>query len=137
MRKPLSVTFDDLFGEFFDDVFSNMQHTLGFDALPCNEYLNDDHYVLEIAAAGFSKDEIAVQVDNGTLSVQIQRKKAANDVRKFITRKIAERSFRLSKLIPPEYDLEGITCSFKDGLLQIVIPPKKAQTQTVKTIAIS
>lgn len=138
MRKPLPITFDSLFGDFFEEVFGNVQHTIGFDALPCNEYIERDHYVLEIAAAGFSKDEISVQlIDSQTLSILIAHSKEAETARTFITRKIAQRTFRLSKLIPPEYDLDGINCTFKDGLLKITIPPRKVEKPLVKNIVVN
>ena len=138
MRKPLSVNFDDLFGEFFEEIFGNAHLTTGSDALPCDEYLEADHYILEIAAAGFLKREIEVQVDNRALSISIAHSNdtASEVTKKFITKRIAQRSFRLSKLIPPEYNLDEIMCTFKDGLLRIVIPPKK-EAQTVKNIAIN
>lgn len=137
MRKPLSVTFDDLFGDFFEEVFGDMH--IGLDTLPCNEYMENNHYLLEIAAAGFSKEEISVQIiNNTTLSILIAHSAPTDsNARTFITRKIAQRTFQLSKLIPPEYDIDGVTCTFKDGLLKIAVPPRKTEAPVIKHITIN
>lgn len=141
MRKPLSVTFDDLFGEFFEEMFGNVQSTLGYDALPCNEYMETDQYVLEIAAAGFLKEEISVRITDMTLSITIEKSKDSKtcnaSTRKYIAKKIAQRTFRLSKLIPTEYNLDKIECSFRDGLLKTIIPLKKEGCVMNRTIVIN
>jgi len=128
MRKPLPISFVSLFNDllFSPKSFEEAGKQFQTGDLPCNEYTDNGTYVLEIAAAGFSKEDISVKVDpNRTLYITIidcSKPTTTKYQKDIITRKIAHIDFRMSKLFPQGYTLEAITCAFKDGLLIIRIP---------------
>jgi molecular chaperone IbpA len=80
------------------------------------ERTGDNEYRIEIAVAGFKRDELSIEVKDGVLTVQ--GRKAANDgERRFVHRGLAERNFdRRFQLA--EY-VVVTDAQLADGLLQI------------------
>jgi molecular chaperone IbpA len=93
---------------------------------------DDDHYELEVAVAGFTLDEIDVEVDKNQLIIRGEHKRDEDEV-EYLHRGLAYRSFEKS-LTLGEYMQVG-EASIKDGVLKIgitrVIPealkPRKIQ----------
>jgi molecular chaperone IbpA len=95
--------------------------------------LNEDKYKLSLAVAGFSKDDINVSVDNGTLIVkgELVEVTDAEIVHKGIAGRKFTRTFALG-----EY-MEVTGAEIKDGMLHIdidrIIPEdKKPKEITIK-----
>jgi molecular chaperone IbpA len=93
--------------------------------------LDEDTYKLSIAVAGFSKDDIDVSVDNGTLIIkgEIVDVVDAEVVHKGIASRKFVRSFALG-----EY-MEVTGADLKDGMLNISIDrivPEEKKPKTIK-----
>jgi molecular chaperone IbpA len=93
--------------------------------------LDEDTYKLSIAVAGFSKDDIDVSVDNGTLIIkgEIIDVVDAQVVHKGIASRKFVRSFALG-----EY-MEVTGADLKDGMLNISIDrivPEEKKPKTIK-----
>jgi molecular chaperone IbpA len=88
--------------------------------------LDDSRYVVELAVAGFSKEEIDIQVADGTLTIKGQKAEKLEDVQ-FIHRGIATRSFTKELRVADTIEVKG--AEFKDGILRIglenIIPEHK------------
>lgn len=121
--RPLSIGFDSL--------FDHLESVLQFDEAgksypPYNIVKTDDtHFVVEIAVAGFTKEDISVSVDGGKLIVVTQSDTL--DDRKIIHRGIARRYFK--KTFTLADNVEVVSASMADGLLSInvekVIPEEQ------------
>ena len=77
--------------------------------------LGDGKYEIELALAGFTKDDIKVELKEGTLSVSA--KKEEKDSENLVHQGIASRSV-LRKFSLSEY-MEIEDADFKDGMLKI------------------
>jgi molecular chaperone IbpA len=93
--------------------------------------LDEDTYKLSIAVAGFSKDDIDVSVDNGTLIVkgEIVEVTDAEIVHKGIASRKFTRSFALG-----EY-MEVTGAEMQDGMLHVSIDrivPEEKKPKTIK-----
>ena len=77
--------------------------------------LEDGKYEIELALAGFTKDDIKIEVKEGTLSVSA--KKEEKDSGNLVHQGIASRSV-LRKFSLSEY-MEIKDADFKDGILKI------------------
>ncbi len=93
--------------------------------------LDEDTYRLSVAIAGFTKNDIDVSVDNGTLIIKgdIVEVTDAEVVHKGIAGRKFVRSFALG-----EY-MEVSSAELKDGLLTISIArvvPEEKKTKTIK-----
>ena len=85
-------------------------------------------YVVELAAAGFSKEELEIKTEDGTLTIS-GRKKEEEDDEKFAQKGIAKRPFSKSFHLASDVVVDGV--SFRDGMitidLQQVIPEDKKE----------
>ncbi len=93
--------------------------------------LDDDSYKLSLAVAGFSKNDIDVSVDNGTLIVkgELPELTEVEVVHKGIAARKFTRTFALG-----EY-MEVISASMEDGMLNIDIEriiPEEKKPKTIK-----
>lgn len=120
---------------FFDDVLDSYFEKEGA-KMKCDIYETDNDYNLVLDMPGYSKEDIQIECDNGTISITAERNEESteDESKKYIRRerfygKIA-RSFYLG-----EVDEEGIKAEFKDGTLK-VIAPKKSETISKKVINI-
>ena len=93
--------------------------------------LNEDKYKLSLAVAGFSKDDINVSIDNGTLIIKGELVEAtdAEIVHKGIAGRKFTRTFALG-----EY-MEVTGAEMEDGMLNIDIDrivPEEKKPKTIK-----
>ena len=118
-----SVGFDSIFDRFFD-----MDLTRDSGYPPYNiRKINEAQYVIEIALAGFSKDDIEVELTEGNLAVRSKKEEETNGDDSFVHKGIAKRSFLRSWTLSDDIIVQG--ADLKDGMLIInlekVIPDEK------------
>ena len=118
------------FERFFDDV----ERLLASDVAKVSSSfpphnilkLDESRYVVELAIAGFSKDEIEITVEDGTLTVRGDKKEKDTDVQ-YLHRGIGTRSFTKTLTVADTIEVKG--AEFKDGILRIglenIIPEHK------------
>ena len=120
----LSVGFDSVFDRFF-----NMDLSRDSGYPPYNiRKINDLQYSIEIALAGFSKEDIEVELTDGNLVVRSTEDKASEDSDdSFVHKGIAKRAFMRQFSLSDDIVVKG--ADLKDGLLVIdlerVIPEEK------------
>jgi len=87
--------------------------------------LDENKYVVELAVAGFGKDEIDIHVQNNTLT--IKGEKQEKDSYEYLHRGIGTRSFTKSITIADTIEVKG--AEYKDGILRVglenIIPEHK------------
>ena len=118
-----SVGFDSIFDRFFD-----MDTTRDSGYPPYNiRKINEAQYVIEIALAGFSKDDIEIELTEGNLAVRSKKEEETNGDDSFVHKGIAKRSFLRSWTLSDDIIVKG--ADLKDGMLIInlekVIPDEK------------
>ena len=121
-----SVGFDSIFERFFD-----MDTTRDSGYPPYNiRKINEAQYVIEIALAGFSKDDIEVEVTEGTLTIRskkLEDQVELNSEDSYVHKGIAKRSFLRCWTLSDDMVVGG--ADLKDGMLVInlekVIPDEK------------
>ena len=118
-----SVGFDSIFDRFFD-----MDTTRDSGYPPYNiRKINEAQYVIEIALAGFSKDDIEIELTEGNLAVRSKKEEETNGDDSFVHKGIAKRSFLRSWTLSDDIFVKG--ADLKDGMLIIdlekVIPDEK------------
>ena len=80
---------------------------------------SDSAYAIEVAVAGFSKDEIAVEVDQDQLVVRGVQTSSETDAKEYLHRGLAARDFEQTWTLA-EY-MEVKDAEVKDGMLIIKI----------------
>ena len=79
--------------------------------------VSEDESRLELALAGFSKDEVKVYTERGSLVVEGNRK--TDEERTYVHRGLAQRSFTRKWDISEDTEVSKVT--FENGLLVIVL----------------
>ena len=137
--RPVTVGFDNVFDHFesmFDEGMFRMPTATNFP--PYNIVKTGEYtYDVELALAGFSKDDIEVHYENNMLTVKSKQKDKteAKDSDGVIHRGISKRWFSKSFTIADDVEIKG--AELKDGLLKVsmerIVPEgKKARTIEVK-----
>lgn len=125
----------------FDHIISGMNQIMKFNSVYPYDIYNiiengkRTQTVIEIAAAGFSKDQCNVTVKGNQLTVQIgiDKKKKDKEIAKettivstirkeYVVNKMAMRSARYSWTLSPLCDLEHIEVKYENGVLIIILP---------------
>jgi HSP20 family protein len=116
---------DDLFNSFFSGMPATIQgHTPSMDV-----YTEDDkQLVAEVAAPGFTKDDIDISVHNGALEIRGEKHDKQEDTgdkkRSYVMRE-SHASFYRSIALPKYADGENVKAEFADGMLKVSVPFKE------------
>ena len=126
---PYAVGFDRTFDRLFDYATHQATST-GFppyNIIRTKQYDDDKLTFVELAIAGYSKDDIDVTVEDGVLIIEGKSSKSPLSEKKEVHKGIASRKFKRSFSLG-EY-IEVRSADLKDGLLTItleeVIPEEK------------
>ena len=116
---PQHAMLDDMITQFFGDAFNNQKANSKY---PLTDVYDEDGIAyMEIAVAGFSKDEIKVTVDANTLTVKGESAKKDTSNRNYIKKDIAKRNFEKSYSLM--FDVESVDAEINDGILKIKLVP--------------
>ena len=126
--RPFSIGFDDMFDQF--------ESMLGNGGLVQNNYppynirkASKDKYAIELAVAGFNKNDVEVEFEDKLLTVRTKKinKAVEKDGNEIIHKGISQRSFSRSFTIADDVKVNG--AELKDGLLTIscenILPEQK------------
>ena len=117
-----SVGFGPIFRDFSDSVANYPPHNI--------VTISDTEFYIEIAVAGFKKDEIKITEQGSILSVAGDK---SSDTPEYQYKGIAKRSFSKSFRIAEHYEIGN--AELEDGILRIKYT-KNAPSETIKIIAI-
>ena len=88
-------------------------------------------YTIELALAGYKKDEVTVKVEDGILSIEGSSKEEKTD---FVHQGIAKRSFRRQFQLADYVECNG--GKLEDGMLKIKLKHNQPESKKPKTITI-
>jgi molecular chaperone IbpA len=126
--RPFSVGFDSIFDEFDRVLESTERHNSNYPPYNIHK-INENEYKIEVALAGYSKDDIELELKDSTLTVRNkQKEKIVNEntngmIHKGISTRQFERAFTISE------DIKVKNAELKNGLLNIdlerIVPDEK------------
>lgn len=103
----------------FDQYFNNTR-TNNTNYPPHNIVkFNESHYAIEVAVAGFSKEEITVEVDQDQLIVRGVQSNAQIEGKEYLHRGLASRDFEQTWTLAEYMEVKG--AEVKDGMLIVEI----------------
>lgn len=116
------------YGNLFDDYASPMGY------LKTDVFEKDNNYYVEMEIPGITKDDIAIDSQNGYLMIGIARREVADETtRSYIRRERSysqySRQFYLGNIDP-----ETIKAEYRDGILRVVVP--RPETPVSKRVPI-
>ena len=117
--RPFSIGFDDMFDQF-ESMLGNGSLAVQSNYPPYNiRKAGKDNFLIEIAIAGFNKDDVEVEYEDNLLTVKTKNIKRSEEKNgdEVIHRGISQRSFARSFTIADDVKVNG--AELKDGLLTI------------------
>ena len=128
---------------------SNVNDIFGMDLLrPFRTYPNyqginidvvetEADFTLKVPLPGLTKEDMNISITNGTLEINAEAKTEASDETKYVYRGVSTSKF--NKTLPRleeqfNIDPKKIKAKYINGVLEVVMPKKKAST--VKTVSI-
>ena len=141
-----SIFGENLFDDFFSDPFG-MMNVHGHDPLYGKHAKNlmktdvretENSYELDVDLPGFKKEDIQLQLDGDTLTIQAQRHSEHEEQEKKGKYVCCERSYGAYSR---SFDVsgiraEGITASYDSGVLTLKLPKKTVEVSSSRQISI-
>lgn len=128
--------FDDLFRNWNLDMkaFTDLQPKAVFPKINVAE--TDDTFEIEVALAGFDKEDINLELKDNCLCIMADKKEEFSDEgKKYIMKEISSRSFRRALNLPTKVMTDDIQCTHKDGVITCVLKkevPALPEDNTIK-----
>ena len=115
--------FEDIFDSMLDFPQLMQKTTQGYPVADIYREDNGDT-VMEFALAGFSKDDLAIEIKPENKSITVSANHSTEDSR-INSRRIARRSFTKTYVnYDNNLDLNATRAEFENGLLRLVVPPR-------------
>jgi len=127
--RPFSIGFDDMFDQFESMLGNGGMVQNNYPPYNIRKEAGKDKYAIEVAIAGFNKDDVEVEFEDKLLTVKTKKinKTVEKDGDEIIHKGISQRSFSRSFTIADDVKVSG--AELKDGLLTIncekIIPEQK------------
>jgi molecular chaperone IbpA len=96
--------------------------------------LDDTHYVIEVAVAGFAQDEVNVELKENVLTVTGEQAKQIDKI-EYLHKGISTRNFVRTFPLAEHIEVRGAT--IRDGILSIALEHIIPEAMKPKTIAIT
>jgi HSP20 family protein len=135
LGNDIYSVFDNLWKNFDLDArsFSDLQPKTKFPKINVAE--TDDKYEIEIALAGFDKDDVELELKDNCLCVKADKQEEVKEEdKKYLVREISSRSFRRALQFPKKVLTDDVDCNFKDGIITCILKKEqeKEDDDTVK-----
>ena len=139
--RPAFKTFDNIFDELLNGKVPATRwngNAKTFSTVPAvNIFETNDAYHLELNVPGRNKEDFAVNVENGVLTVSYAKPEdKQTDDFKTVRREFAFESFTRSFHIDETINTENIQAKYENGLLKFWLPKKEEPQKEVKQINI-
>jgi HSP20 family protein len=112
---------------FFDRLWPEWQRDMGEEWTPSiNFYEKEGKYYLTAELPGISKDDIALTIDQGVLTITGRKETSKEEEgANYYLRESMSGSFSRSFRLPSEIEDEKVLATYKDGVLTLEMPHKK------------
>lgn len=117
----------------FDLLFSNFLRGANYRPLseqkpdyPFDVYSTDTAFHIDVPILDGLLDDIKITTENNEVKVVYHRSNKLDENINYIRRSIKRSDFRGGWRIPPIYDLTKLECTFKNGMLKLVVPRSEA-----------
>jgi molecular chaperone IbpA len=103
----------------FDRIFNDVENRISTNYPPYNVLKHDEnHFEIQVAVAGFTKDELSVEVDQDQLIVRGSQLKD-DDASKYVYRGLAARDFEKTWTLADHMEVDEVELT--NGILSIKI----------------
>jgi len=129
MRAEMDRMYDSTFGSSFRSPAS----LSGWNPA-VNVYQDKDQFIVVAELPGLKKEEIEISLHDNTLALSGERKREGSCELGLLTERFYGK-YQRSVTLPTSVDPDKVTATYKDGLLQVVLP--KAEEAKPKQIEVA
>jgi HSP20 family protein len=120
--------------EIFKDLLGGTQYVQKA-VPPVNIKETEQFFTIELIAPGKDKEDFAIEVENGLLTISSEIKtEALAEEGKYNRREFSQSSFKRSFTLPETINEEGVNASYHAGILKITLPKKGAELPKAKRL---
>lgn len=113
----LNIGLDHSFNDI-ESKLGSLNDTKGFPPLDVIQY-NNNEWLISMAVAGFTENDLSVSADQNTLTVEGNLEKEEDDNARYLWKGIAERKFKKNFAIANDTEVED--ASLNNGILNIYL----------------
>lgn len=129
MRAEMDRAFESTVGSFSQSPAPLSRWNPALDV-----YQDKDQFTVVVELPGLKKEEIEISLHDDTLAISGERKREESSEQEFLTERLYGK-FQRSLTLPTAVDADKVKASYKDGLLQVVLP--KAEEAKPKQIEVA
>ena len=122
----------DPFGSFFSDPFGTLASVANDGAFKMNVEDAGDAYVVTAELSGVKRDEIDVELNEGRLSISVDKKESEEEKGKNYLHKETSEWSATRGVYLKDADTTGLTAQLKDGVLAVNVPKKRNNSDVQK-----
>lgn len=134
-RNLVSKDFDD-FGDFYNlvDDFFNWPSRRNFmkNTFKVDVEEDKDKYLVEAELPGVGKDEVNIEMNEGSLNISVKREENINEEKKNYIHKERRYSSMSRSIYLEDAKSEGIKANLENGVLKITVPKESKPNNSVK-----
>lgn len=129
----LNSGFGDL-SNMLDDFFSDWpaKRTLTMDTFKIDVQDGEKEYIIDAEVPGVKKEEISVEVNDGRLTIAVQREDCNEDTGKNYLHRERRYCSMSRSVYLADAQAEGIKAKLNDGVLNIVVPKVDVKSGALK-----
>ena len=135
---PASKSLNNVFGELFNSFPATWETEVRTSsAAPVNINETENGFSLEFNVPGRNKEDFAINIDKGILTVSYQKKEQTDaKATKAIRKEFSFQSFKRSFTLDEKINADGIEAKYENGILKVFLPKKEEVKVTPKQISI-
>jgi HSP20 family protein len=106
-------------------------------SFPINVTVEDGNYHVYAAIPGVNKEDIKIDFENSLLTIKTECKKEEKEenTKKYLVKERSECAYERSIQFE-EFDEESISAKYENGILEVILCPKKPEVKEKKKIVI-
>ena len=106
-------------------------------SFPINVTVEDGNYHVYAAIPGVNKEDIKIDFENSLLTIKTECKKEENkeNTKKYLVKERSECAYERSIQFE-DFDEESISAKYENGILEVILCPKKPEVKEKKKIVI-
>lgn len=106
-------------------------------SFPINVTVEDGNYHVYAAIPGVNKEDIKIDFENSLLTIKTECKKEENkeNTKKYLVKERSECAYERSIQFE-EFEEESISAKYENGILEVILCPKKPEVKEKKKIVI-
>jgi len=139
MKSSRIPTFNSLLEDFWSTDNGFKKAFTNGETLPAvNIKENEKNFEIEVAAPGFQKQDLRVDIDNsGLLTISAEtRKESADEKANYTRREFSYSSFSRSFNLPENIKQDEIKAKYEDGVLHLTLGKSEATVPAKKMISV-